>query len=181
MSSHVHEPPPVQFLETNDPPRQNGHGSDLTGRSRNSETQPPSGPGGRRSHSRKSQRADPMDVDPLVLVNPPRMPENRSVPNVISDRDETKGDLPRGPKAMTSKLPSTPPTSLPLKPATLSERYPGRSPPPHLAREERLSKRRGDQVNVDSHSDRHRDMSKEHRNPEIAPQRRRSPDSVRAS
>lgn len=176
MNSHVREPAPVQLPEKNDPPRQNGHGPDPAGRLRNSEPQPPSGPGGRRGHSRKSQRTEPMDVDPPASVHPPRMQESRSTLNAISDRDDTKGDLPRGPKAMTSKIPPVPPTVLPPKPATLSERYPGRSPPPHLI--ERPPQRTGDQPVVDPHSDRQRDTPRERRNSETAPSRRRSPDSV---
>jgi hypothetical protein len=182
MNSHVREPPPAQFLEINDALRQNGHGPDPAGRSRNSEPQPPSGPGGRRSHSRKSQRTEPMDIDSPTPAHPPRMQESRSTSNAIPDRDDTKGDLPRGPKAMTSKLPSAPSTILPPKPTTFSERYPGRSPPPHLInRDERPQQRPGDRSIVDSHLDRHRDTPRDHRNPDIAPPRRRSPDSVRAS
>jgi hypothetical protein len=180
MNSHIREPPPAQFSETNDPPRQNGHGADPVTRSRNLEPHPPSGPGGRRSHSRKSQRADPMDVDPPTSVIPPRVQENCSVSNVTSDRDESRGDLPRGPKAMTSKFPPAPLTSLPSKPTIPSERYPGRSPPPHLARDERSLQQAGDRSAVDPHSDRHRDMPREHRKPEVASSRRRSLDSVRA-
>lgn len=180
MNSHTREPPLAQFPEKNDTSRQNGHGPDPGSHSRGSELQPPSGPGGRRSHSRKSQRTEPMDVDPPAPAHLSRMQENRSTSTVIPDRDDTKGDLPRGPKAMTSKLPSAPPTVLPSKPTTLSERYPGRSPPPHLIiRDERPPQRTGDRSIVDSHPDRYRDMPREHRNLEIALPRRRSPEPVR--
>lgn len=186
MNTHVREPPSVQLPETNGPPpRQNGHGPDSTGRPRNLDPQPPSGPGGRRGRageSRKTPRMEPMDVDPLTPTHPPRMQENRSGSNVNPDRDDAKGDLPRGPKAMTSKLPPGPLTSLPPKPTTLSGRYSGRSPPPHLPhRDERLPQRTGDRSITDSHSDRHRDIPREHHIPEAAPPRRRSPDSVRGA
>ena len=181
MNPHPREPPPAQLLEKNDTSRRNGHGLDLAGRSRNSEPQPPSGPGGRRSHSRKSQRTEPMEVDQPAPAYPQRMQESRSTSNAVPDRDDTKGDLPRGPKAMTSKLPPVPPTVLPPKPIALSERYSGRSPPPHLiTRDERPAQRTGDRSIVDSRTD-HLDMLREHRNPEIAPPRRRSPDSVKIS
>lgn len=173
MNSHVREPPLAQFPETNDLSRQNGHGSDLVDRSKN--PQPPSGPGGRRGHSRKSRGIELMDVDPSAPAHPSRIQENCSASNPIPDRD----DLPRGPKAMTAKLPPAPPTVLPPKPTTLPERYPGRSPPPHLViRDERPQQHTGEQ---DLYLDRHRDMPREYRNPEIAPPRRRSPESVRAS
>lgn len=185
MNSHVRESPPAQFLETSDlQPRQNGHGSDLAGRSRNSEPQPPSGPGGRRrtGDSRKQPRPEPMDVDSPAPSHPPRMQESRSASNAVPDRGDTKGDLPRGPKAMTSKPPPAPPTSLPPKPTTLSERYPGRSPPPHLVTpDERSSQRTDERPIIDSHSERHRDLPREHRDPGIPQPRRRSPESVRAS
>ena len=186
MNFHVREPPPAQLPETNGPPpRQNGHGPDPASRSRNSEPQPPSGPGGRRGRagdSRKPPRAEPMDVDPPAPAHPPRMQESRSASNAIADRDDTKGDLPRGPKAMTSKLPPAPPTSLPPKPTAVSGCYSGRSPPPHLiAHDERLPQRAGDRTIIDSHSDRHRDATREHQTPEVAPLRKRSPDSVRGS
>lgn len=182
INSHVREPPPAQFPETDGPPsRQNGHGHDPPSRSRNPEPQPPSGPGGRRGRagdSRKPPRPEPMDVDPPAPVHPPRVQESRSVSNAAVDRDDTKGDLPRGPKAM--KLPPAPPTSLPPKPTAITGRYSGRSPPPHLiAHEERPTQRAGDRVVVDPHSDRHRDVARDHHTPEIAPPRRRSPDSVR--
>jgi hypothetical protein len=110
------------------------------------------------------------------------MQESRSASNTVPDRGDAKGDLPRGPKAMTSKLPLAPPTSLPPKPATLSERYPGRSPPPHLvAPDERSSQRADERSIIDSHSERHRDLPREHRDTGIPPPRRRSPESVRAS
>ena len=182
MNSHVREPLPAQFPEKDDPPRQNGHGPEFAGRSRNPEPQPPSGPGGRRSHSRRSQRTELMDVDPPGPAHPPRMQENRNTSNAIPERDDAKGDLPRGPKAMTSRPSPAPPTALPPKPTALSERYPGRSPPPHLIiHDERPQQRTGDRSIVDSLTDRHRDTPREHRNPESAPPRRRSPDSVRAS
>ncbi|KAF9653731.1 hypothetical protein BDM02DRAFT_1674030 [Thelephora ganbajun] len=184
MNSHTREPPPAQLPEANGPPpRQNGHGPDPAGRSRNSESQPPSGPGGRRgrvSESRKPPRTEPMDVDPPAPAHPPSMQESRSKSNVIGDRDDTKGDLPRGPKAMTSKLPPAPQTSLPPKPTTVSGRYSGRSPPPHLIAHDEISPQRAsDRTIVDSHSDRHRDTSREHHNSEVAPPRGRSPDSRR--
>ena len=183
MNSHSREQPLAQVSEANDlPPRQNGHGPDPAGRPRNSEPQPPSGPGGRRSHSRKHPRTEPMDVDPPAQVHSPRMQESRSTPNATADRDDAKGDLPRGPKAMTSKPPPAPPTPLPTKPTTVSGRYSGRSPPPHLTtRDERTPLRTGDRMITDPHSDRHREMQREHHNSEIAPSRRRSPDSVRTS
>ena len=186
MNSHAREPPPAQFPETNGPPpRQNGHGPDPAVRPRNPDPQPPSGPGGRRGRagdSRKPPRAEPMDIDPPAPTHPPRTQENRGPPSVNTDRDDTKSDLPRGPKAMTSKLPSGPLTSLPPKPTTLSGRYSGRSPPPHLtAHDERPPPRTGDRSIVDSHSDRHRDTTREHHVPEVVPPRRRSPDSVRGS
>lgn len=181
MNSHAREPPPTQYPEPNDPiPRRNGHRPDPAGRPRNLEPQPPSGPGGRRARtdSRKLPRTEQMDVDSPISIHPQKMQENRSSSNVVSDRDDSRGDLPRGPKAMTSKLPSLPPTSLPPKPTMLSDRYTGRSPPPHLiGREENLPQRPGDRSIVDSHSDRHRDTSTEHRNSEVVPSRRRSPDS----
>lgn len=181
MNSHVREPLLAQPSEKNDPPRQNGHGPDPGGRSRNSEPQPPSGPGGRRGHSRKSQKTESMDIDPPVPAHLPRMHENRNTSNAIPDRDDPKGDLPRGPKAMTSKLPPPPSTALPPKPTILSERYPGRSSPPHLTlREERPPRRTSDRSIVDSHQDRHRDGPRDYCIPEIAPPRRRSPDSVRS-
>jgi len=186
MNPHVREPPPAQLPETDGPPpQQNGHGPDPATRSRNPEPQPPSGPGGRRSRasdSRKLPGAEPMDVDSPVPVHPLRMQESRTASNVTADRDDTKVDLPRGPKAMTSKLPPAPPTSLPLKPTAVSGRYSGRSPPPHLAAHgERTSQRAGDRITVDSHSERHRDAPRERHTPEVAPPRRRSPDSVRGS
>ena len=182
INSHAREPPPAQLPETNRPPsRQNGHGPDPASRSRNPEPQPPSGPGGRRSRaddSRKPPRAEPMDVDPPGPAHPPGMQENRGVSNATVDRDDTKGDLPRGPKAM--KIPPAPPTSPPPKPTTVAGRYLGRSPPPHLIpHDERPQQRAGDRTIVDSHSDRHRDIQRDNHTPEVAPPRRRSPDSVR--
>ena len=186
MNSHVREPPPAQLPGANGPqPRQNGHGPDLTGRSRNPEPQPPSGPGGRRGRagdSRRPPRTEPMDVDSSTPVHLHRVHENRSTPIVNTDRDDTKEDLPRGPKAMTSKLPPAPPTSLPPKPSITSGRHSGRSPPPHFtARDERPPQRASDRTITDPHPDRHGDMSKEHHISEVAPPRRRSPDLVRGS
>ena len=182
MNSHVREPPPAQFPETSGlPPRQNGHGPDPASRSRNLESQPPSGPGGRRGRagdSRKPTRAEPMDVDPPAPAHPPRMQESRGASNTVVDRDDAKSDLPRGPKAM--KLPPVPPTSLPAKPTTVSTRYSGRSPPPHLvAHDERPLQRANDRTIIDSYSERHRDIPRDHHTPEVIPSRRRSPDSVR--
>jgi len=183
INSHVREPPPAQFPETDGPlSRQNGHGPDPPSRSRNSEPQPPSGPGGRRGRagdSRKPPRPEPMDIDPPAPAHPPRVQESRSASNATVDRDDTKGDLPRGPKAM--KLPPDPPTSLPPKPITITGRYSGRSPPPHLiTHDERPPQRTGDRVVVDPHSDRHRDVPRDHHTPEVTHPRRRSPDSVRS-
>jgi len=183
IGSHVREPPPAQLPETNGPPpRQNGHGPDPTSRPRNPESHPPSGPGGRRGRagdSRKPPRPELMDVDPPAPVHLPRIQENRGTSNANVDRDDAKGDLPRGPKAMTSKLPPAPPTPLPPKPTTVHGRYSGRSPPPHLTpHDERPQQRAGDRTIVDSHSGR-RDVPREHHTPEVAPPRRRSPDSVR--
>ena len=118
-----------------------------------------------------------MDVDLPAPAHPPRMQENRRVSNANVDRDDTKGDLPRGPKAMTSKLPPGPLTSLPPKPTIAYGRYLGRSPPPHLApHDERPPLRAGDRPVADSHLDRHRDIPKGYHTPDVAP---RSPDSVR--
>lgn len=182
INSHVREPPPAQLPETDGPPsRQDGPGPDPAGRSRNPESQPPSGPGGRRGRagdSRKPPRTEPMDVDPPVPTHPPRMQESRSASNATVDRDDIKGDLPRGPKAM--KLPPAPPTSLPPKPITMAGRYSGRSPPPHLiAHDERPPQRAGGRPIVDLQSDRHRDVPRDRHTPEVALPRRRSPDSVR--
>ena len=181
MNTHVREPPPAQLPETNGPlARQNG--PDPAGRSRNPESQPPSGPGGRRGRggdSRKHPRAEPMDVDLLTPAHPPRIQESRGGSNLSADRDDARNDLPRGPKAMTSKLPSTPLTSLPPKPTTVPGRYSGRSPPPHLTPRDERPQRAGDRAIVDPHSDSHRDIPREYHVPDVAPPRRRSPDSVR--
>ena len=184
MNSHIREPPPAPLPETNGPPpRQNGHGPDPPGRPRNPESHPPSGPGGRRGRtgdSRKPARTDPMDIDSPAPAHLPRMQESRSTSNVNVDREDIKGDLPRGPKAMTSKLPPVPLTPLPQKPTTAHGRYSGRSPPPHLIpHDERPSQRAGDRTIVDSHSDRRRDIPRELHTPDVAPPRRHSPDSVR--